>query len=98
MGIHTLSFLLSGFAYLTMFHVAEEWGGNFNPNQATSTILVRIIQESCKCNKLISMCAWATISFSVPAQPQEPPEKKTSESTGQGWGAKNVVFPSFLKI
>ena len=37
--------------------------GNFNPNQATSTILVWIIQQSCKCSKLISMCAWATISF-----------------------------------
>ena len=66
-------------------------GGSFNPNQATSTILVRIIQQSCKCSKLISMCAGATILF-CPSTATGTPEKKTSESTGQGWGAKKVLF------
>ena len=56
-------FGVSASASLRKFRVAEEEGGNLNPNQATSTILVRIIQQSCKRSKLISMCAGATISF-----------------------------------
>ena len=95
-GPNRISKSLSGvwdfrFCLFDDVRVAEEGGGNFNPNQATSTILVRIVQRSWKCSKLISICAWATIYF-CSSTATETPEKKTSESTRQRWGAKLFCF------
>ena len=58
-------FRCSGFLALSLwrfFLLPRSGCANFNPNQATSTILMNIIQQSCKCSTLISMCALATTS------------------------------------
>ena len=86
-----------GFQVLPFWRCVAEEGGmrNFNPNQATSAILVRIIQQSCKCNKLI---AGPTISFLSQHSHRNPWEENFGIDRTR-MGVLNIfVFASFLNI
>ena len=65
-------FWLCGLCLFDDISYCREGVGNFNPNQATSTMFMRTIQQSCKCSKLISMCTWETISCLSPHSHRHP--------------------------